>query len=71
MYVVRHFIVWLTVDTEPAATGRDGGVCALAPKGLAAAVLAAQPRLLGLAGGEAVEDFAFMVVFASIVLTAS
>ncbi len=66
----RHLIVWLTVDTGRLEPSETAALCALAPKGLAAAVLAAQPRLLGLAGGETVEDFAFMVVFASIVLTA-
>ena len=70
VYAARHLIVWLTVDTGRLQPGETAALCALAPKGLAAAVLAAQPRLLGLAGGEAVEDFAFMVVFASIVLTA-
>ena len=41
----------------------------MAPKGLAAAVLAGVPLQLGIAGGEAVQQFVYMVVLVSIIVT--
>lgn len=52
-------------------TLRDAAVTSmLAPKGLAAAVLAALPLQYGVAGGEAIRDTTYMVVLISISLTA-
>ena len=42
----------------------------LAPKGLAAAVLAALPLQYGVVGGEVIRDTTYMVVLISITLTA-
>jgi hypothetical protein len=42
----------------------------MAPKGLAAAVLAALPLQYGIAGGEVIRDTTYMVVLFSISLTA-
>jgi hypothetical protein len=42
----------------------------MAPKGLAAAVLAAVPMEMGIPGGETIRDFAYFGVLVSIVATA-
>jgi len=70
IYIMRHSLVGLALDRRRLAWSETAALCALVPKGLAAAVLAGQPRLLGLRGGETVEAFAFMVVFVSIAATA-
>jgi potassium/hydrogen antiporter len=70
VYLARHVIVRFTVNTRQLDTTATAALCALAPKGLAAAVLAGQPLRLGLQGGEVIEDFSFMVVLISITLTA-
>lgn len=50
---------------------RDAAITSmLAPKGLAAAVLAALPLQYGVAGGEAIRDTTYMVVLVSITLSA-
>ncbi|MGZ8257272.1 MAG: cation:proton antiporter domain-containing protein [Gallionella sp.] len=50
---------------------RDAAITSmLAPKGLAAAVLAALPLEYGVAGGELIRDASYMVVLISITLTA-
>lgn len=50
---------------------RDAAITSMmAPKGLAAAVLAALPLQYGVAGGEAIRDVTYMVVLVSITLTA-
>lgn len=50
---------------------RDAAITSmLAPKGLAAAVLAALPLQYGVAGGEVIRDVTYMVVLVSITLTA-
>jgi NhaP-type Na+/H+ or K+/H+ antiporter len=50
---------------------RDAAVTSMmAPKGLAAAVLAALPLQYGVAGGETIRDATYMVVLVSILLTA-
>jgi NhaP-type Na+/H+ or K+/H+ antiporter len=50
---------------------RDTAITSMmAPKGLAAAVLATLPLQSGVAGGEIIRDMTFMVVFASVLVTA-
>lgn len=50
---------------------RDAAITSMmAPKGLAAAVLAAIPLEYGVAGGEVIRDVTYMVVLVSIILTA-
>lgn len=50
---------------------RDAAITSMmAPKGLAAAVLAALPLQYGVAGGEVIRDVTYMVVLVSITLTA-
>ncbi len=70
VYAVRHVLVKLSLDAGRLTSEQAAAVCALAPKGLAAAVLASQPRELGIPGGEAIADFTFMVVLVSITVTA-
>ena len=70
VYAARHLLVLVTVDRKRIEWGHAAALCALAPKGLAAAVLAGQPRLLGLSGGQVIEDFSYMVVLISIAVTA-
>ncbi len=58
---------------RPAEFGlRDTALASmLAPKGLAAAVLAAIPLQRGIAGGEMIRDATYMVVLVSILLCAA
>lgn len=59
------------VFRNPNYTLRDTAVTSMmAPKGLAAAVLAALPLQYGIAGGETIRDTTYMVVLFSISLTA-
>lgn len=59
------------VFRSPEFSLRDAAVTsAMAPKGLAAAVLATLPLQYGIAGGEIIRDVAYMVVLISIALTA-
>ena len=56
---------------DPGYALRDAAITSMmAPKGLAAAVLAALPLQYGVAGGEAIRDVTYMVVFFSITFTA-
>jgi len=67
-YAARLALVRLTLSA--AVTRRDAAVASvMAPKGLAAAVLAGVPLQMGIAGGEAVQQFVYMVVLVSIVVT--
>jgi NhaP-type Na+/H+ or K+/H+ antiporter len=67
-YTARLVLVRLTMSR--AVPRYDASVASvMAPKGLAAAVLAGVPLQLGIAGGEAVQQFVYMVVLVSIVVT--
>ena len=56
---------------DPGYVLRDAAITSMmAPKGLAAAVLAALPLQYGVAGGEVIRDVTYMVVLVSITLTA-
>ncbi len=56
---------------DPSYSLRDTAITSMmAPKGLAAAVLAALPLQYGVAGGEIIRDVTYMVVLVSITLTA-
>ncbi len=70
VFVMR---VWLTRGTlrDPVYSGRDLAVVSmLAPKGLAAAVLAGVPLQHGVPGAELIRDTTYMVVLVSIALCA-
>ncbi len=70
IYAVRMLLVRY-VFRDPEFSLRDSAVTAmLAPKGLAAAVLAALPMQYGVSGGEVVRDVTYMVVLMSITLSA-
>lgn len=59
------------VYRDPAYTLRDSAITSMmAPKGLAAAVLAGLPLQYGVAGGETIRDTTYMVVLVSIALCA-
>jgi len=59
------------VYRDPAYTLRDSAITSMmAPKGLAAAVLAGLPLQYGVAGGETIRDTTYMVVLVSISLCA-
>ncbi|MCK6423892.1 MAG: cation:proton antiporter [Burkholderiaceae bacterium] len=59
------------VFRAPEHSLRDAAIASMmAPKGLAAAVLASLPLERGVAGGEVIRDLAYMVVVQSIALTA-
>jgi NhaP-type Na+/H+ or K+/H+ antiporter len=68
IYLVRTAIIRLTM---PATTGRwDASVMAvMGPKGLAAAVLAGVPTQMGITQGDVMQQFTYIVVLASIVVT--
>jgi NhaP-type Na+/H+ or K+/H+ antiporter len=70
VYAARHALVRFSLDPARVTWDQAAAVCALAPKGLAAAVLASQPKALGIRGGEAIADFTFTVVLVSISMTA-
>jgi NhaP-type Na+/H+ or K+/H+ antiporter len=61
-----RWVVPLTVTRQEVAI-----VAVMAPKGLAAAVLAGVPTQLGLSGGPAVQQFVYGMVLASIVVTSA
>ncbi len=70
VFVMR---VWLTRGTlrDPVYSGRDLAIVSmLAPKGLAAAVLAGVPLQYGVPGAELIRDTTYMVVLVSIALCA-
>ena len=69
-YAARLALVRVTLGH--AVSRRDAAVASvMAPKGLAAAVLAGVPLQMGIAGGEAVQQFVYMVVLVSIVVTSA
>jgi NhaP-type Na+/H+ or K+/H+ antiporter len=70
VYVMRLLLTrWLYRKTEIPL--RDAAMTSiLAPKGLAAAVLATLPLQFGVAGGELIRDTTYMVVLVSITLSA-
>ncbi len=70
IYVVRLVLTRLVFRAK-AYSLRDAAITSMmAPKGLAAAVLAALPLQYGVAGGEVIRDTTYMVVLVSITLTA-
>lgn len=70
VYAVRLYLVRLVFSAETYSV-RDAAITSmLAPKGLAAAVLAALPLQLGVPGGEVIRDATYMVVLVSITLSA-
>lgn len=70
IYVMRLLLSRLTFREEDYSL-RDAAVTSMmAPKGLAAAVLAALPLEYGVVGGEMIRDVSYMVVLISITLTA-
>ncbi|HMN93746.1 MAG TPA: cation:proton antiporter [Hydrogenophaga sp.] len=62
--IVRHLVARAEPRQEQAT------MAIMAPKGLAAAVLAGVPLQQGVAEGQVMQDFTFVVVFVSILLTA-
>ncbi|HEX5364036.1 MAG TPA: cation:proton antiporter [Gallionella sp.] len=70
VYAMRLFLTRLVFRAE-AYSLRDAAITSMmAPKGLAAAVLAALPLQYGVAGGEVIRDVTYMVVLVSITFTA-
>lgn len=70
VYVMRLGLTRMVFRNESYAL-RDAAITSmLAPKGLAAAVLAALPLQYGVAGGELIRDTTYMVVLVSISVTA-
>ncbi|MFA6122110.1 MAG: cation:proton antiporter [Sideroxydans sp.] len=70
VYVMRLGLTRLVFRNESYGL-RDAAITSmLAPKGLAAAVLAALPLQYGVVGGELIRDTTYMVVLVSITLTA-
>ncbi len=64
--LVTRFTVARSLDLQDAAI-----TSVMAPKGLAAAVLASVPLQAGIAGGEIIRDQTYLVVLVSILLTAT
>lgn len=70
VYLMRLVLTRMVFRNESYAL-RDAAITSmLAPKGLAAAVLAALPLQYGVAGGELIRDTTYMVVLVSISVTA-
>jgi len=70
VFAVRLFLTRF-IFRDPSYSLRDASITSMmAPKGLAAAVLAALPLQYGVAGGEIIRDTTYMVVLVSITLTA-
>lgn len=70
VYVLR-LLLTRVVFRDPGYTLRDTAITSMmAPKGLAAAVLASLPLQYGIAGGEVIRDTTYMVVLVSISLSA-
>ncbi len=68
---VMRVLLTKFVMREPEFSLRDAAVTSMmAPKGLAAAVLASLPLQYGVSGGEAIRDTTYMVVLVSITFTA-
>lgn len=70
VYVMR-LVLTRIIFRAPDYSLRDAAITSMmAPKGLAAAVLASLPLQYGVAGGEVIRDTTYMVVLISITLTA-
>ncbi len=70
VYLMRLVLTRMVFRNESYAL-RDAAITSmLAPKGLAAAVLAALPLQYGVVGGEVIRDTTYMVVLVSITMTA-
>jgi len=70
IYAIR-LILTRMIFRNPGYTLRDAAfISMMAPKGLAAAVLASLPLKYGVVGGEIIRDTTYMVVLVSITLTA-
>lgn len=69
IYALRHVLVRHVVARDAPADER-AIMAIMAPKGLAAAVLAGVPLQQGIAEGQLMQDFTFVVVFVSICMTA-
>ncbi|HCI12987.1 MAG: sodium:proton exchanger [Gallionellales bacterium GWA2_60_142] len=70
VYVVRLMLTRFVFRSQEYSLRDTAIVSMLAPKGLAAAVLATLPLQYGVAGGEVIRDTTYMVVLVSITLTA-
>ena len=70
VYVMRLFLTRFVFRDAGYSLRDTAFTSMLAPKGLAAAVLAALPLQYGVAGGEVIRDTTYMVVLVSITLTA-
>lgn len=70
VYLMRLSLTRIVFRNESYALRDAAFTSMLAPKGLAAAVLAALPLQYGVAGGELIRDTTYMVVLISITLTA-
>ena len=53
-------------EVPPRGVSRCGGMAAMEPKGLAAAVLASLPLEAGIAAGQVIQDTTYIVIFFSI-----
>jgi cell volume regulation protein A len=71
IYVSRVGIVRITVSGVSPGWEESAMTAMMAPKGLAAAVLASMPLSRGLPGGEAIQNFTYMVVLLSTLTTAA
>jgi potassium/hydrogen antiporter len=69
LYALRWLLVRHLVAREASAS-EQSIMAIMAPKGLAAAVLAGVPLQYGIPSGQLMQDFTFVVVFVSICLTA-
>lgn len=70
VYVIRLILARFVFRNAGYSLRDTAFTSMLAPKGLAAAVLAALPLQYGVAGGEVIRDTTYMVVLVSITLTA-
>jgi NhaP-type Na+/H+ or K+/H+ antiporter len=70
VYLVRLGIVTKVMRGVSPGWEESYELSVMAPKGLAAAVLASVPLERGMAGGEVIQSFSYFVVLVSIVLTA-
>jgi NhaP-type Na+/H+ or K+/H+ antiporter len=70
IYVARTILVRFVMRPSSPGWQESYAQSVMAPKGLAAAVLAAVPMEMGIPGGETIRDFAYFGVLVSIVATA-
>jgi NhaP-type Na+/H+ or K+/H+ antiporter len=71
IYVFRTLVVRAVMRSSSPGWQESYAQSVMAPKGLAAAVLAAIPAARGIPGGEVIQDFAYFGVLVSIVTTAA